>query len=198
MRVAAVLSAATLILAAPAHADDSPPPAAASSLFATFQSMCLAAGAKPGAIAASAKAAGFKPAPTPTSMLVQGKTLEKTIGGVRTLVITATKDSPAKDGLPAVVTASCEVAVFGRDEAGLNAAKQWVGVPASQVLGTMSSYVYRQDGERRIPIATGNTAALAAAAQADQAVAVFIAFWGDAGGDTSQLVIARTRTASLR
>jgi hypothetical protein len=200
MRAAAVVSAATLILAAPAFADDTPPPDAATgtSLFATFQGLCLATGGRPDAVQASAKAAGFKTAPTPATMLIQGTTVEKAIGGVRTLVISGTQDLPAKAGFPAATSSSCEVAVYGRDEAGLNAAKQWVGVPAAQVMGTLSSYVYRQHGEQRTPIAMGNTAAIIAAAQADEATTVFIAFWGDATGDTSQLVITHTRTTASR
>ncbi|MBP7703961.1 MAG: hypothetical protein KA105_01595 [Caulobacter sp.] len=136
------LTLAALLAAAPAGAQDA-------SLFGLFRSVCVA-GLEPGGVAARASAQGFAPAKKTPKMgdMQDVKAFEKTVGERQFTVVAGRSQGKPRDGMPASTTLACGVAVKGKDEAGLAAARKWAAVPVSKSLMGVTFHAWRQGGGR--------------------------------------------------
>jgi hypothetical protein len=151
---------ATAILTAEADAQAHDPP-----LFAAFKAFCVDTGAHPDAVKSAVEAAGGKllapPGVTTHPFAMTVATWDITAGGASLNVSAGIQQVPPIQNRAEENSNQCVVRSFVNDDAGIQAIRNWAGVPPTHVLPgnpSISFFDYQEQGSVRSKLPTAKAA----------------------------------------
>jgi len=152
-----LIATAFFAAGAGAHAQDPP-------LFAAFKAFCIDTGAKPDAVKSAIEAAGGKQhaaAATARPFAMTVTSWDITAGGASLNVSAGTGKAPPIQNRAGENSNECVVTSFVKDDASIEALRNWVGIPPGHVSPgnpTISFFDYQEQGSVRSALPTAKSA----------------------------------------